>query len=219
MTTIKICGITNLADALACVEAGADMLGFNFYARSPRYVAPEEARRITERLPPNVVSVGVFVNEESPSRVGQIARGAGVAVVQLHGDEPPAFCRALGDFHVIKALRVSDDFTLEAASGYGAQAILLDAFHKDAYGGTGLVCDWAAARAARAVAANLFLAGGLGPGNVADAIRAVRPDAVDACSSLERAPGLKDVARVRAFVAAVRGADEFQHSPAAGVEK
>jgi phosphoribosylanthranilate isomerase len=207
MTLVKICGITNLEDALACAEAGADMLGFNFYPRSPRYVAPAEARRITERLPASVLSVGVFVNEESPSRVGEIARQAGLTAVQLHGDEPAEYCRALGGRLVIKALRVSPDFAPESAARCGARAVLLDAYSKDLYGGTGDVFDWRAARRVRALVPRLFLAGGLGPANVADAVRAVAPHAVDACSLLERAPGLKDAESVRAFVAAVRRAD------------
>lgn len=214
MTLVKICGITNLEDALACVEAGADMLGFNFYPRSPRHVAPAEARRITEQLPASVLSVGVFVNEESPGRVEEIAARAGVAAVQLHGDEPASYCRALGGRLVIKALRVSADFAPESASAYETQAVLLDAYSRDLYGGTGDVCDWSAARRVRALVPRLFLAGGLGPANVAGAVRAVAPYAVDACSLLERAPGLKDAGRVRDFVAAVRRADEAAASPA-----
>jgi phosphoribosylanthranilate isomerase len=207
MTLVKVCGVTNLADALACVEAGADMLGFNFYPRSPRFVAPDEARRITERLPASVVSVGVFVNEESAERVEELASRAGVAIVQLHGDETPAYCRALGGRSVIKALRVAPDFAPESAATFPARAVLLDAYSKDSYGGTGDVFDWAAARAVRSLVPQLFLAGGLGPDNVAGAVRAVGPYAVDACSLLERAPGRKDADRVRAFVAAARRAD------------
>jgi phosphoribosylanthranilate isomerase len=207
VTLVKICGVTNLEDALLCVEAGADMLGFNFYSRSPRYVAPGEARRITGRLPASVTSVGVFVNEESPARVEALASQAGVAAVQLHGDEPASYCKALGGRFVIKALRVSPDFVPESAANCGAGAVLLDAYSKDLYGGTGDVFDWSAARSVRALVPRLFLAGGLGPGNAAEAVRAVGPYAVDACSLLERAPGLKDAERVRAFVAAVRRAD------------
>lgn len=207
MTLVKICGVTNLEDALACVEAGADMLGFNFYPRSPRYVAPEVARGITARLPAPVVSVGVFVNEESPRRVEELASLANVAAVQLHGDEPAAYCRALRGRVVIKALRVSADFAAESAAGCGTQAVLLDAYSRELYGGTGDVFDWSAARRVRALVPRLFLAGGLGPHNAAEAVRAVAPYAVDACSLLERAPGLKDAGRVRAFVAAVRRAD------------
>ncbi len=208
MTLVKICGITNLEDALACVDAGADMLGFNFYPRSPRYIVPSEARRITEQLPASVLSVGVFVNEESPGRVEELASQAGVAGLQLHGDESASYCRALGGRLVIKALRVSPDFAVESATSCGTQAVLLDAYNKDLYGGTGDVFDWSAARRVRALVPQLFLAGGLGPDNVAESVRAVAPYAVDACSLLERAPGLKDARRVRAFVAAVRRADE-----------
>ena len=214
MTLVKICGITSLEDALLCVEEGADMLGFNFYPRSPRYVAPAVARRITEQLPASVLSVGVFVNEESPARVEEIASRAGVAGLQLHGDEPAAYCRALQGRFVIKALRVAPAFAPESAARCGAQAVLLDAYNKNFYGGTGDTFDWSAAREVRALVPRLFLAGGLSVDNVADAVRAVAPYAVDACSLLERAPGLKDAARVRAFVAAVRRADEAVASSA-----
>jgi phosphoribosylanthranilate isomerase len=125
VTLVKICGVTNLEDALACVEAGADMLGFNFYPRSPRYVAPGAARRITDGLPASITSVGVFVNEESPGRVEELAARAGVAAVQLHGDEPAAYCRALPRRFVIKALRVAPGFAPESALTYGTQAVLL----------------------------------------------------------------------------------------------
>lgn len=208
MTLVKICGITNLEDALDCVEAGAGALGFNFYAGSPRYVAPGDARRIIERLPESVLSVGVFVNEESPERVAELAEVAGVSAVQLHGDETPDYCRALRGYFVIKALRVGREFTPESAACYGTHAVLLDAFSRDAYGGTGETFDWAAARLTRTLVPKLFLAGGLRSENVADAVRAARPFAVDACSLLERAPGLKDRELVRSFVAAARSVED-----------
>lgn len=204
MALVKICGITNLADALNCAHAGADMLGFNFYRKSPRYTAPEDARSIIEQLPVGIVSVGVFVNEENPERVAEMANLAGVTAVQLHGDEPPAYCRALQAHFVIKALRVREEFVPEDAARYETEAILLDRFSAGVYGGTGETFDWSAARAARAFVPKLFLAGGLNPLNVAEAVRSVKPYAVDACSSLERAPGLKDETRVRAFVVAAR---------------
>lgn len=214
MTLVKICGVTNLEDAIHCVEAGAGLLGFNFYPKSPRYVAPGAARDIIARLPASVTSVGVFVNEESPGRVEELAALANVAAVQLHGDEPAPYCRALRSRPVIKALRVAPDFAAESAAGCGAGSVLLDAYSGDLYGGTGEVFDWSAARRVRALVPRLFLAGGLGPDNVAEAVRAVAPYAVDACSLLERAPGLKDAGRVRAFVAAVRRADAGGASPA-----
>ena len=204
MTLVKICGITNLTDALTCAHAGADMLGFNFYRKSPRYIAPEEARSIIEQLPEGIINVGVFVNEESPERVAEVANLAGVSTVQLHGDEPPAYCRALPIQFVIKALRVAPDFVPEDAARYETDAILLDRFTAELYGGTGETFDWSKARAARALVPKLFLAGGLNPQNVAEAVRFVRPYAVDACSSLERAPGLKDETRVRAFIVAAK---------------
>lgn len=208
MALVKICGITNLSDALACVEAGADMLGFNFYTRSPRYIEPRAARLIVERLPRGVVAVGVFVNEESPERVAELADIAGVEAVQLHGDEPADYCRALSSRSVIKALRVGQNFAPERAAHCGTQAVLLDGFSHAAYGGTGKTFDWDVAVATRAVVPRLFLAGGLDPENVAEAVRVVRPHAVDACSLLERAPGQKDERLVRAFVAAAHGVAE-----------
>src|ERR1051325_4397542 len=208
MTRVKICGITNLADALASAEAGADVLGFNFYPESPRYVAPAAAARIGEQLPEQILRVGVFVNEASPARVADLARTAKVTAVQLHGDETREYCRALRDeFMVIKAMRVGRDFSPAQAEPFEADAVLLDAFSGDAYGGTGRTFDWSVASATRVLVSQLFLSGGLAPENVGEAIAQVGPDAVDACSHLERAPGQKDHERIRAFIAAVRRAD------------
>jgi phosphoribosylanthranilate isomerase len=203
---IKVCGITNLEDALAAVDAGADALGFNFYLKSPRYIAPEDARRIIEQLPSTVMSVGVFVNESEPEEVARISDSAGLTVVQLHGDESPEYCYALRDRFTIKALRAGKDFEPEHVKDYQTDAILLDAYARDARGGTGRVVDWKVARRVRELVPQLFLAGGLSPENVAEAIAAVDPYAVDACSSLESAPGRKDTERVRSFVAAARRA-------------
>src|ERR671939_2188044 len=130
MVLVKICGLTNLEDALVAVDAGAGALGFNFYRRSPRYFAPEEARRIVEQLPSGILTVGVFVNEESPEQVARLADAARVEAVQLHGDETPEYCRALRDHFVIKALRVGEDFVPERAAEYEADAIMLDAFDR-----------------------------------------------------------------------------------------
>lgn len=206
MVKVKVCGITNLDDALSAVEAGADALGFNFYARSPRSVAPEEARRIILKLPPTVLSVGVFVNEVDAATVARVADAAGVGAVQLHGDETPEYCALVGARRVIKALRVGNDYEPECATLYPARSILLDAFSAHARGGTGETCDWTRARRTGELVAELYLAGGLRPENVAEAIVAVAPFAVDVCSGVELAPGKKDAARVRAFVCAVRGA-------------
>jgi phosphoribosylanthranilate isomerase len=201
---IKVCGITNLADARAAIEMGADALGFNFYRQSPRYLTPEEARRIVTQLPRTVMSVGVFVNEGEPREVARISDAVGLTAVQLHGDESPAYCRALRGRFLIKALRVGDDFEPESVKAYETDAILLDAYARVARGGTGRVINWEVARKVRALVPQLFLAGGLSPENVGEAIAAVDPYAVDACSSLESAPGRKDTERVRAFIAAAR---------------
>jgi phosphoribosylanthranilate isomerase len=208
MVFVKICGITNLKDALAAVSAGADALGFNFYRRSSRFIAPAAARRIVAELPSVVMTVGVFVNEDAPEDVLRIADEAGVGALQLHGDESPEYCRALADRFVIKALRVGPDFEPERVIEYNADAILLDAFDRHARGGTGQVFDWQLARRTCELVPKLFLAGGLTVSNVAAAIDAARPYAVDACSGLESAPGRKDAQRVQAFIKAAKGNDE-----------
>jgi phosphoribosylanthranilate isomerase len=208
MTLVKVCGITNLEDALAALEAGADMLGFNFYARSPRCVAPADARRVVERMPERVTCVGVFVNEPSPEDVLRIARESGVSSAQLHGDETPEFCRALAGLKTIKALRVGKTYNVESATVFDTDAVLLDAFAPDAFGGTGHTFDWARARATREAVPRLFLAGGLKAENVAEAIESVAPFAVDVCSGVETSPGRKSFRLMRDFVAAVRLNDE-----------
>lgn len=200
MVFVKICGITNLEDALAAVSAGADALGFNFYQRSSRFITPLAAREIIAALPAEVLSVGVFVNESGPEEVERIARASGVGAVQLHGDESPAYCHALQPSFVIKALRVGSGFAPESALEFETDAILLDAFDANARGGTGRQFDWQVARRTGELVQKLFLAGGLTVENVASAIAAARPYAVDACSGLERAPGRKDHRRVEAFI-------------------
>jgi phosphoribosylanthranilate isomerase len=202
MVRVKVCGITNLEDALASVDAGAHALGFNFYRRSPRYVEPARAREIVERLPPDV---GVFVNEDCEA-VARIVEESGVGAAQLHGDESPAYCVALKGLRLIKALRVGDGFAPEQATEYGAESILLDSFSATARGGTGHTFDWTLARRTRELVPKLFLAGGLTPENVAEAISSVEPYAVDVCSGVESRPGVKNPDRVREFFAAVRRA-------------
>jgi indole-3-glycerol phosphate synthase/phosphoribosylanthranilate isomerase len=215
MVRIKICGITNLTDARAAIEAGADLLGFNFFRPSPRFIEPHEAREIIARLrtemargPRPVTIVGVFVNEPSPESLVRIAEETGIDAAQLHGDESVEFCRRvkqlLPKLTVIKALRAGDGFEPDEAANYDVDAIMLDSFHSELRGGTGNVFDWTVGRRTREVAPLLFLAGGLSSDNVAKAIAEVRPDAVDACSSIESSPGLKDAELMKAFVSAVR---------------
>lgn len=207
MTRVKVCGITDLGDALAALDAGADMLGFNFYARSPRYVTPAAARKIIERLPGGVSCVGVFVNEPAPAEVERIAREAGLGTAQLHGDETPEYCRSLRDLNTIKALRVGADYTPESAAAYGTDAVLLDAYVAGERGGTGHTFDWELATLTRARVHRLFLAGGLNPDNVAAALAAVRPYAVDVCSGVETSPGRKSFQLIQRFVEQVREAE------------
>jgi phosphoribosylanthranilate isomerase len=206
MAFVKICGITNLEDALLSVAAGADALGFNFYRPSLRYIEPLAAREIIDRLPGNVLTVGVFVNEPTPETVEQIASDAGVTAVQLHGDESPDYCRALRGRYVIKVLTAGHDFEPERALDYQVQAIMIDTFDPQMRGGTGRVMDWSVARKTRALVPRLFLAGGLAAENVRQAIVAVDPYGVDACSKLEINPGKKVPERVEAFVNAARAA-------------
>jgi phosphoribosylanthranilate isomerase len=213
MTLVKICGITNLDDARAAIAAGADMLGFNFYRPSPRFIEPFEVREIiaslaSETVDQPVVTIGVFVNEASPAAVMRIVTESGVSGVQLHGEESIEFCHdlklLLKDRFLIKTLRVTDNFAPRAAQQYHADAIMLDAFHRGLRGGTGQIIDWEIGRLTKALVPRLFLAGGLSPENVAHAIAHVNPYAVDACSSLESLPGQKDAGRMNAFVQAVR---------------
>lgn len=209
MVLVKICGITNLDDALAAIDAGADALGFNFYPRSPRCIRPETARTIIDGLPANVLTVGVFVNEELHT-IEKTASEAGVSALQLHGSESPEYCKQLQGRYVIKVFAAHNDFAPETVLDYDVQAIMLDAFDNEAAGGigggTGKLSNWSVARKTRELFPRLFLAGGLSAENVGDAINLVNPYAVDACSLLESAPGRKDHARVRAFLAAVRAA-------------
>ena len=203
MTLIKICGITNLNDAHAAVAAGADALGFNFYKPSPRYIAPESAREIINTLPDSILTVGVFVNEGSPEAVRSIANQAGVKAVQLHGDESPDYCRALNS--VIKTFAVSKDkFDIKQIESYEVDAIMLDTKDNRLRGGTGRVFDWSIAQQVSQLVPKLYLAGGLSPENVSEAIEMVQPYAVDACSSLEDKPGIKNHERMRVFVTKVR---------------
>lgn len=203
---IKICGITNLTDARRAIDSGADFLGFNFYPASPRYVTPAKARRIINKMPASVAAVGVFVNEPE-EKILSIARSVGLQYLQLHGDESPAqVARLQRHCRVIKALRVKKPFRTAQISRYRrASALLLDGFDRRLRGGTGKAFDWKIARRVSS-RARIFVAGGLAPENVADAIRVARPYAVDVSSGVESHPGKKDPARLQAFARAVREA-------------
>jgi phosphoribosylanthranilate isomerase len=201
---VKICGLTSPEDAAAVAEAGADAAGFVFWPGSPRAVAPAAAARIARALPPFVLRVGVFV-DAPPDVLRRTADEVGLDLLQLHGGERPTDLAGLPR-RALKAVRVGAGFVPEDALRFEGHAagILLDTRSDRAPGGTGERFDWSLARAVRERVSFLVLAGGLAPGNVAAAIRAVRPDAVDVSSGVESAPGRKDAGRVREFVAAVR---------------
>ncbi len=202
MTKVKICGITNLEDALLSAKFGADALGFNFYEKSPRYIASEKAREIIEQLPENILKVGVFVNE-SLEKIIEIAETAKLDALQLHGEETPEFARELKsktNLEIIKAFRVSPDFKPEDVLQYETDAILLDAYNPKEHGGTGETFDWEIAKKVQEIFPKLYLAGGLSHDNVARAIGEVKPFAVDACSCLEIEKGKKNKSRLINFI-------------------
>jgi phosphoribosylanthranilate isomerase len=206
---VKICGVTNWTDAKLAVDLGADALGFNFHAPSPRAVTPAQAWQIIRRLPPMVASVGVFVNW--PARaVAALARALHLDAVQLHGDESPREVRELaGAFRVIKAFPTPPGFRLAALAPYGAaSALLLDGFKGGLYGGTGRTADWGLARRARKYG-RVILAGGIRPGNVAQAIAQARPYAVDVASGVESRPGKKDASALRELMREVGAANRM----------
>ncbi len=226
MFQIKICGITTVADAQVVAESGADAAGLNFYAKSPRYVRPEDVEAVTDALGPKVKKVGLFVNAPA-EEIRRTAERLSFDLIQLHGDEPPELIAELKPLPVMKAFRIGTEGLtpildyldrcreLEAVP----RMVLLDAMVKGAYGGTGMKADWAACAAyavsssnakANAATPSLVLAGGLTPENVAEAIAAVRPCAVDTASGVEMSPGKKDAEAVRQFVSAARQAFERQ---------
>jgi phosphoribosylanthranilate isomerase len=204
---IKICGVTKVKDAKTCAEMGVSMIGFNFYPQSPRYIEPEIARPIIEAIPPGVRAVGVFV-DASIEEIRHVADTAGLRCVQLHGHASPDICRGLAhEFRVIRAFSTDSQFRPEEASLFGDCDVLVDAHHPNLRGGTGLTCDWPAARVARSLARFLILSGGLTEQNVAEAIATVSPHAVDVCSGVESAPGVKDHRALENFIRAVRMTD------------
>lgn len=220
MTRIKICGVTSLGDALACAEAGVDLIGLNFYTDSPRCVTVAVARGIADGLRAALgerrpLLIGVFVNAAA-SEIVAVMDAVGLDAAQLSGDEPPDTPRALAG-RAIKALRPRDPAEAAALAGCfephaprdeRLPALLVDAYHPALYGGTGESASADVAHAVMARAPRVMLAGGLAPENVAERVRAIRPWGVDVASGVENgAPGVKDPARVRAFVAAVRAAD------------
>jgi phosphoribosylanthranilate isomerase len=208
--------MTRSADALCAAEAGVDALGFIFYHKSPRDIAPETAQAIIAQLPPFVDAVGVFVNEEL-QRVADIVCRCGLAYIQLHGSETPAYCRELAALaapcRVLKAIRVGTQTTAGEVAVYDdcVRGLLLDTYHKDAVGGTGQAFDWALIDRLR-IGMPFLLAGGLDVGNIREALEQVQPYGVDANSGLEDAPGVKNHSLIRRFISAVRSFEADQSS-------
>jgi len=203
MIKIKICGITNLDDALFAAECGADALGFNFYKKSPRYIEPQKAAEIIAQLPPFVMPVGVFVNERE-DRIREIQHMTCIQSVQFHGDESPEFCQRF-EGRVIKAFQVKDKESLKVMAHYRVGAFLLDSYREGMRGGTGVTFDWHLAVVAKTFG-KIILAGGLTPVNVAEAVKLVQPYGVDVAGGVENEKGIKDQGKVKKFITEVRRA-------------
>ena len=228
MISIKICGITRLEDAVVAARAGADALGFIFYERSPRYIDPAAAKAIIDALPDaaasrepgsggilasgrdRITAVGVFVNRTA-AEICKVATFCGLDLVQLHGDESAEFCNHFPRERLIKAVSPKMEMDLDGIGGFAVRAILIDAHDPLRYGGTGRTSDWTLAAKAGRIAP-LILSGGLHAGNVREAMRAVRPDAIDICSGVEAAPGIKDHEKLRDTIDTIRKEDRGQQS-------
>src|SRR5664280_2559717 len=205
MTQVKICGITNKEDALRAADCGAAALGFIFYPASPRYIKPADARKIVSVLPDELVKVGVFVNEKA-TEIKRVMKYCGLDMIQLHGDESPAYCREFPASQVIKAVQLKNDDDFNQASGYDVAAILVDSRHAGLYGGTGKKANWELACRIKNKKP-LILSGGLNEGNIAEAIKTVTPNALDINSGVEFKPGKKDHAKMARIFDIIRHAD------------
>lgn len=208
---VKICGITNAADALAAANFGADAIGFIFHPQSPRFVPVEQAAHISQKLPMHIVRVGVFVDSPPELVFGAIA-ACGLNLLQFHGAETPEYCLQFG-LMSMKAFRIKDRDSLNALADYPTDAWLLDSYVAGKLGGTGERFNWDLAREATAFGRPVFLAGGLTPENVEEAVTTVRPYAVDVSSGVEEAPGKKDLIKVENFIKAAKGVPRQPVSP------
>ena len=199
MVKVKICGITNLDDAMAAADFGADALGFVFFKNSPRYLSPANAKKIIKKLPPFISAAGVFVNEDK-NTISQTVSQTGIDIIQLHGEEPPNACK-LSEHLVIKAIRVKSIDNLEIISKYKdkVSAFLLDTYTPEIFGGTGQIFNWDIAAEAKKFG-RVILAGGLTPENIEKAVRLVHPYAVDVSSGVEAEKGKKDHLKMKLFI-------------------
>lgn len=208
MMEVKICGITRSEDALAVARCGAVAAGFIFYPPSPRFIKPADAKKIIGLLPENLVRVGVFVNQTA-DEVKSIAKLCGLDMIQLHGDESPDYCRQFQSTMIIKALELKNDDDVQRALNYDVAAILVDSRHAGRYGGTGKISNWELALRLKGHKP-LILSGGLSPENVAGALVAVAPDALDINSGVEDAPGKKKHERLTQLFDMIRKSDTTQ---------
>ena len=203
MVKIKICGITNLEDALNSVKAGCNALGFVFYRKSPRYITPEKANQIIKHIPAHILKIGVFVNAKEKA-IKRTAKLCNLDMLQFHGNESPDFCKKFKGYKIIKAFRVKDKIELKNLLNYKTSSYLFDTFVKSKMGGTGRKFNWTLVRHLKGLRKPIFLSGGLNAENVTEAIKQVRPDWLDVSTSVEIKPGKKDYNKVKEFIEIVR---------------
>ena len=203
MVKVKICGITNLEDALSSFFSGAAALGFVFYKKSPRYIRPDKAANISGILPKQIKRVGVFVDEKI-STVKKIAKLCGLDMLQFHGKESPEYCNKFKAYKVIKAFRINKQKDLEGLSKYKTFAHLFDSFSKSKPGGTGNKFNWKILAQTVRMKPIVFLSGGLTAGNIKQAVKLLKPDWVDVSSSLELKPGKKNHKKIKKFIQIVK---------------
>jgi phosphoribosylanthranilate isomerase len=205
MARVKICGITQREDAVKAASLGADAVGFIFYKKSVRKIAPAKAKKIIEALPPFVAPVGVFVNEKTGA-IRDIIKHTGIQVVQLHGDEDYHFCHRVKSYgvKVIKAFRIKDHVDLEAVKTFKVDAYLFDTFKEGEYGGTGEVFNWKLLNKIKSMNIPFILSGGLNNQNVIEPVNDLKPFAVDVSSGIETEPGKKDHRLMKEFIDVVK---------------
>jgi phosphoribosylanthranilate isomerase len=203
MIKVKICGITNLEDAQAAIDAGADALGFVFYKKSPRYINPKIAQTIIQKLPNHITKIGVFVNAKE-KEIKKIARLCKLDMLQFHGSESPQFCGKFNNYKIIKVFRIKDSINFKNIVKYNTFAYLFDTYVLSKIGGTGKKFNWGLIRNISSLGKPLFLSGGLTEKNVQTAIKIARPAWLDVSSSVENKPGVKNKEKIKSFIAAVK---------------
>jgi len=199
-TKVKICGITNLDDALVAVESGADLLGFVFYKKSKRFIRVDKAKEIIKKLPKTILKVGVFVNEDI-KKVKEIVKLLKLDFVQLHGDEDEVYLKKLKGARIIKAIRVKNKTSLSGLEGLNCDLFLFDTFKNESFGGTGKSFDWSLAKEIKLIKKPYVISGGLTTQSVDKAVKTFIPFAVDVSSGVEKSPGNKNATLMKEFIA------------------